>query len=37
MRDWFYIHLLAVKYWVQGDAWQEAVEYATALVQGFRK
>jgi hypothetical protein len=28
---------LAVKYWLQGDNWKDAKEYATALVKGFRR
>ena len=31
------IYLLAIKYWSQGDTWVEAVEYAGALVYGFKK
>lgn len=31
------IFTLAVKYWLQGDNWTDAKEYATALVKGFRR
>ena len=31
------ILFLAVKYWIQGDAWPEAVEYAEAIVRGFKR
>ena len=28
---------LAIKYWLQGDKWEDAVHYAKALIYGFRK
>lgn len=31
------IYSLAVKYWLQGDAWVTAIEYACALVKGWRR
>ena len=31
------IYLLAIKYWLQGDEWIFAVEYAKALVRGWKK
>jgi len=30
------IYYLAIKYWLQGDNWQDAKEYAEAIVKGFR-
>ena len=30
------IFWLAVKYWLQGDEWTFAVEYATSLVKGWK-
>jgi len=30
------IYRLAVKYWIQGQDWKESVEYAQALVIGWR-
>ena len=30
------IYVLTIKYWLQGDDWQFAKEYATALVMGFK-
>jgi len=33
----FRIYILAIKYWLQGDKWSDAVEYATAIVRGFHK
>jgi hypothetical protein len=29
-------YLLAIKYWLQGDSWQFAKEYAAAITQGFK-
>jgi len=37
MFDWFWIYVYAIKYWYQGDEWRDAVEYATAIVKGFKK
>ena len=31
------IYILAVKYYLQGDEWNFAVEYATSLVKGWKK
>ena len=31
------IFFLAIKYWLQGDAWAEAVEYAKFIVKGFKR
>lgn len=32
------IYLLAIKYWLfQGDDWDFAVEYATSIVNGWRR
>lgn len=31
------IYSLAVKYWLQGDDWEKATEYARALVQWTEK
>jgi len=31
------ILLLTIKYYLQGDTWQFANEYAKALVQGFKR
>lgn len=28
-------YILAIKYWLQGDDWQFAVEYADAIVNGW--
>lgn len=30
------IYTLAVKYWSQGDDWSSALEYAMAIVKGFK-
>lgn len=30
------IYLLAIKYWLQGDDWKFAYEYAEALINGFK-
>lgn len=30
------VYCLAIKYWLQGDPWQFAVEYARAIVEGWR-
>ena len=31
------IYSLAIKYWVQGDSWKSATEYAKFIVEGFKK
>ena len=31
------IYVLAVKYYIQGDEWEFAIEYATSLVKGWKK
>jgi hypothetical protein len=31
-----YVYFYAVKYWAQGDEWDEAVSYAKRIVYGFR-
>ena len=31
------IFFLAIKYWLQGDTWAKAVEYAKFIVLGFKK
>jgi len=31
------IYTLAIKYYFNGDDWEFAVEYATRLVEGFKK
>ena len=36
-REKFDIYLLAIKYWLKGDTWEFAKEYAEAIVLGFRK
>ena len=30
------IYQLAIKYWLSGDDWDFAIEYATSLVKGFK-
>jgi len=30
------IHILAIKYFIQGDKWKFAKEYAERIVNGFR-
>lgn len=30
------IYYLALKYWIQGDEWRFAVEYAKAIVKGWK-
>jgi hypothetical protein len=37
MLDTFWIYWLACKYYLQGDSWKDAKEYATAIVKGFKK
>ena len=34
--DTIKIYILAIKYFSQGDDWRFAIEYATALVKGFK-
>jgi hypothetical protein len=36
MIDHIRILKLAIKYWLQGDSWDFAVEFATKLVKGFK-
>jgi hypothetical protein len=31
------VYILAIKYWLQGDDWKFAKEYAEALVKGYKK
>lgn len=31
------IFQLAMKYWLQGDDWEDAYEYAESIVNGFKK
>jgi hypothetical protein len=31
------IYILAIKYFLQGDKWQFAKEYAESIVKGFKK
>jgi len=31
------ICILTIKYWLQGDTWKKAKEYATAIVRGFKR
>ena len=31
------IYFLTIKYWLQGDEWGFAKEYAEAIVRGFKK
>ena len=37
MKDWINIYILTIKYWLQGDDWKFAKEYAEALVKGYKK
>ncbi len=37
MNDKIEIYILAIKYWIQGDKWKFAVEYATGIVKGFKE
>ena len=30
------IYRLAIKYWYQGDTWEDAVEFAKRIVNGFK-
>jgi len=36
MRD-IEIYFLAIKYWLRGDEWGVALEYARAIVKGFKR
>lgn len=36
MLDKIRIYKLAVRYWLSGDEWKFAVEYAESLVKGFK-
>ena len=31
------IYMLAIKYYMQGDSWEGAVDYAKAIVRGFKR
>lgn len=31
------LYILAVKYWLQGQCWNEALEYAKAIVNGWEQ
>lgn len=33
---WFDTHCLAIKYWLQGDDWDDALVYAKRIVYGFQ-
>lgn len=33
----FRIYFLTIKYWLQGDDWDFAKEYAEALVKGYKR
>jgi len=35
--DTIRVYILAIKYWLSGDEWKFAKEYAEALVKGFKK
>ena len=37
MKTQYRIFILTIKYWLQGDSWQFAKEYAEAIVLGFKK
>lgn len=37
IKDNFRIFFLALKYWLQGDDWEFAKDYATSIVKGFKK
>jgi hypothetical protein len=37
MKDWINVYILTIKYWLQGDDWKFAKEYAEALVKGYKK
>lgn len=37
MLDDIRILFLTIKYWMQGDEWDFAKEYAESLVRGFKK
>jgi len=37
LKKYLRIRFLAIKYWLQGDEWKFAVEYATSIVEGFKK
>ncbi len=30
------VYFLAIKYWIQGDDWEKAVEDAKAIVRGWK-
>ena len=31
------VYLLAIKYWLQGDDWKDALECARFIVEGFKQ
>lgn len=31
------VYLLAVKYWLQGDTWEDALAFAKFIVNGFQE
>jgi len=37
MTDTIRILYLTIKYWLQGDDWKFALEYATSIVKGFKR
>ena len=37
IKDNFRIFFLAVKYWLQGDEWDFAKDFAASIVKGFKK
>jgi len=37
MRKGVSVYLMAIKYWLQGDEWEFALEYARLIVGGFKR
>jgi len=37
MRKTLSVYFLAIKYWLQGDEWGLALEYARTIVKGFKR
>ena len=37
MLDKIRIYILAVKYWMNGDDWEAAVDFAKFIVEGFKR
>lgn len=37
IKDELRIFFLAIKYWLQGDKWDFAKDYASSIVKGFKK